>query len=298
MHPTTHWPVPACHGPARARISSWNAGQLNATWTETCADCSGWLDAEPSEQSRNLSRTFALHSVDEERSYGAALRWQDDSMDRMAAAGTWLEVHRIRMREEGHHAYGFWLSPAPGSGIWMEARRPLQVPHKAVAAQLLVREWQSRNPSVKFDAAFERAIQAGEWNLLAKIKWTIIPIIAARSKARGDAGGGKLFWHSDSSMAYLAYELGYDTVQVRRNAKFIQELVCCAPECNMRVNCCQTCDLYTRALQCGFDPNKFGVCPGLRSLRAGLANQPCGCVEPQSATAINVTATLNCGGFR
>lgn len=179
------------------------------------------------------------------------------------------------------HAAGIWFRPAPGSGIWMNSGRTKACYVKASCAWELVSEWAAAFPRW----APSELTGMGRWDgdvsraFMIRARSLIQTAVMARNRAHGGNSTASFNWHPDATVAYIAYELGYDTVQIGRAdlKKQIPEIICSSIECNLRPNCCTDCDAYERAMRCGLT---VGVCPPTRvGLRAGMANLPCGCVE-------------------
>ena len=149
--------------------------------------CTQW---QHSGKQRNAPRAIAP-IVDYKNSL-IALRWWYDGDSVSVADHSWLEVTRSWLPHEDKPGVGTWFSVAPGAGIWLNVGRSVRLQRKTYRGSALYADW-LRMQGIRSGAAGER--QAWTDLFLAYPEFV------------------KFWWHSEA-FTVMAYELGYDTVQI------------------------------------------------------------------------------------
>ena len=125
-----------------------------------------------------------------------ALRWWHDDDGVSVPDHSWLEVSRVWSRHEDKPGVGTWFSVVAGAGIWLNVGRSVRLQRKTYRGSALYADW-LRMQGI-------RSGTAGE-------KEALNALMAAYPEfAKG-------YWHNDAFTA-MAYELGYDTVQINASA--------------------------------------------------------------------------------
>lgn len=248
MHPEVDWPLAACR-----RSDSQDEGR-----PPRCKDCSRFgvgsgapatSDAVPKggDTGREI---YYVNGV----SLGVRWYFREDSNANAVQSYGWAEVIRWRMPGEGSNGTGVWFAPAVGSNIFINVGNTLRLASKQGALKPLLSRWSTQR-NLSTTPKDERGVRE---------------LVGAELQGH----------HTTAYLAYLGYELSFDSLQFAEGSErrplghdtarlrliYQPEIVMTSSQSFVKPDCCDGCDVATKARECARGPTTCGQGIELRKL--------------------------------
>ena len=263
-HPNASLPTPRCL-PKRqplppSTLLGRTSGFVLEEWPANlprCSSCAGWLDDAPLPHAAPVQGLELYSATAGELT---SLRWWFSGDTMRAPDHSWVEVARWQYPRESDTGVGTWFAPAPGSDVWINTGRSVRISHKRTGADSvhsgLALAWAASRNLSAVNARIARDLISPElgWN-----PWS------------------HYNFHADI-FTVMAYELGFDTVQIEVGTD-VPEIVVVSAVSMLRADCCEagSCTPLESLRRCEPPPSFRSACGHRIAVRTARLARECVC---------------------